>query len=89
MSPTIVLRSVQKLIFQITFSIGAVAILVWMSVALQAGNSGIYLFVINDVTTNPERLSSYCAFQLLILRRYSPLNMSFDCHVLTFLTELP
>jgi lipopolysaccharide/colanic/teichoic acid biosynthesis glycosyltransferase len=38
-----------------------------MSVTLQAGSAGIYLFVINDVTTNPERFIFILCFPIAYL----------------------
>jgi exopolysaccharide biosynthesis polyprenyl glycosylphosphotransferase len=49
-------RAIRRQLFQIVYSTLVPACLLWLAVAFQAGNSGIYLFLRNDLLTEPQRL---------------------------------
>jgi len=60
-------RPVYRLIFQFTYSSVAMICLIWLAIALQAGSSGLYLFLLNDLLTNPQALAFVLGFPIAYL----------------------
>jgi lipopolysaccharide/colanic/teichoic acid biosynthesis glycosyltransferase len=48
-------RTTQKRIFALCFSLIALVLIVWLATGLLSGSSEIYLFLIHDVATDPDR----------------------------------
>ena len=59
--------SLHRLGFQTLYFAISVTLILWLALGLQAGRSGIYLFVVNDVATDPLRLLFIAAFEIAFL----------------------
>ena len=59
-------RITKRVVFEVIYFIFACSILFWVAATLQAGSAGVYLFIANDVSDDPQRL----AFMLGFLAAY-------------------
>ena len=59
--------TLRRLGFQAFYLAIAVSLILWLALGLQAGRSGIYLFVVHDVATSPSRLLFIAGFELAFL----------------------
>ena len=59
--------TLRRLGFQAFYLAIAVSLILWLALGLQAGDSGIYLFVVHDVATDPSRLLFIASFELAFL----------------------
>jgi UDP-GalNAc:undecaprenyl-phosphate GalNAc-1-phosphate transferase len=59
--------TLRRLGFQVLYLAIAVSLILWLALGLQAGDSGIYLFVVHDVATSPSRLLFIAGFELAFL----------------------
>ena len=55
-------RTIRRLVFQTAYSGLGIICTLYLTVILQAGNSGLYLFFINDLLTEPKRLAFTLSF---------------------------
>jgi UDP-GalNAc:undecaprenyl-phosphate GalNAc-1-phosphate transferase len=88
--------SLWRLAFQTTYSLGAIGLMLWLAIGLQAGDAGVYLFLVHDVSTQPPRLAfilgflvayitSLLAFEYTLnLPRFDFLNRIIAINILTY-----
>ena len=60
-------RSSSRFYSEFIYFICACSFLLWLAAALQAGSTGIYLFIAHDVATDPQRLMFMLSFPIVYL----------------------
>ena len=52
-----IVRISKRLLYEVVYFCCVSSFLLWLAATLQAGSSGIYLFIVNDIATDPQRIS--------------------------------
>ena len=60
-------RSSKRLFSEAIYFVCACSFLLWFAATLQAGSTGIYLFITNDVATDPQRIMFMLSFPITYL----------------------
>ena len=55
-------NSLSRLTFQTIYSLGALGLILWVAISLQAGDAGAYLFLVHDVSSESPRLAFILGF---------------------------
>ena len=50
-------RFSKRLLSELVYFFFVSSFLLWLAATLQAGSAGIYLFIVNDIATDPQRIS--------------------------------
>ena len=60
-------RFSKRLLSEIVYFVCVSSFLLWVAAMLQAGSAGIYLFIVNDIATDPQRLIFILGFPIAYL----------------------